>query len=398
MKIGIIGLGTVGEGVLKILALENKNIKLKSGADLEVKYACDLNIDREFSFDFDKAILTQDYKKILSDPEIDIVVELIGGETIAKNIIMEALNNKKHVITANKALVAKYGPEIISAAKNNCSLFLYEAAVGGGIPIITPMIENLIANQITEIRGIMNGTSNYILTKMKEDKLDFEEALHLAAEMGYAEADPSYDVDGIDAGHKIAILSSLAYGGYINFSEVYLQGIRDISLVDIFEAEKLGFSIKLIASSKINDDNLVEISAEPILLKNEKLLSNVNDVYNAIEVTGSYTGKTLFYGKGAGMEPTASAVISDIVKIATDSVINSNFFFDTKSHLETVDTNKLKHEFYIRTSKDFDLESSALELYEEIDNYYIIIAENISRNELDETFANVKEKLIIKII
>ena len=168
--------------------------------------------------------------------------------------------------------------------------------------------------------------------------------------------------------------------------------------MDIFEAEKLGFSIKLIASSKINEDKLVEISAEPILLKNEKLLSNVNDVYNAIEVTGSYTGKTLFYGKGAGMEPTASAVISDIVKIATDSVINSNFFFDTKSHLETVDTNKLKHEFYIRTSKDFDLEASALELYEEIDNYYIIIAENISRNELDETFANVKEKLIIKII
>ena len=398
MKIGIIGLGTVGEGVLKILALENKNIKLKSGADLEVKYACDLNIDREFSFDFDKAILTQDYKKILSDPEIDIVVELIGGETIAKNIIMEALNNKKHVITANKALVAKYGPEIISAAKDNCSLFLYEAAVGGGIPIITPMIENLIANKITEIRGIMNGTSNYILTKMKEDKLDFEEALKQAAKMGYAEADPSYDVDGIDAGHKIAILSSLAYGGYINFSEVYLQGIRDISLVDIFEAEKLGFSIKLIASSKINEDNLVEISSEPIFLKNEKLLSNVNDVYNAIEVTGSYTGKTLFYGKGAGMEPTASAVISDIVKIATDSVINSSFFFDAKSHLKTIDTNELKHEFYIRTSKDFDIEASALELYEEIDNYYIIIAENISRNDLNEIFADVKEKLIVKII
>ncbi len=398
MKIGIIGLGTVGEGVLKILALENKNIKLKSGADLEVKYACDLNIDREFSFDFDKAVLTRDYKQIVSDPEIDIVVELIGGETIAKNIIMEALNNKKHVITANKALVAKYGPEIISAAKDNCSLFLYEAAVGGGIPIITPMIENLIANKITEIRGIMNGTSNYILTKMKEDKLDFEEALHLAAKMGYAEADPSYDVDGIDAGHKIAILSSLAYGGYINFSEVYLQGIRDISLVDIFEAEKLGFSIKLIASSKINEDNLVEISSEPIFLKNEKLLSNVNDVYNAIEVTGSYTGKTLFYGKGAGMEPTASAVISDIVKIATDSVINSSFFFDAKSHLKTVDTNELKHEFYIRTSKDFDIEASALELYEEIDNYYIIIAENISRNDLNGIFAGVKEKLIVKII
>lgn len=398
MKIGIIGLGTVGEGVLKILTLEKDTLKAKSNADLEVKYACDLNINRDFSFDFDKSILIDDYKKIISDPEVDIVLELIGGENIAKNIIIEALSNKKHVITANKALVAKYGPELISIANNNKSIFLYEAAVGGGIPIITPLVENLIANKITEIRGIVNGTSNYILTKMQEDKLDFEEALHLAAEKGYAEADPSYDVDGIDAGHKITILSSLAYGGFVNFNDVYLQGIRNISLVDIFEAEKLNFSIKLIASSKILENNLIEISAEPALLKNEKILSNVNDVFNAIEVTGNYTGKTLFYGKGAGMEPTASAVISDIVKIATNSVINSSFFFNTDNHLKTVDTNELKHEYYIRVSKDFDIEKFELDLYEEIDNYYILIAENISRNELEEIFKDVNEKLIIKII
>ena len=233
---------------------------------------------------------------------------------------------------------------------------------------------------------------------MKEDKLDFEEALHLASQMGYAEADPSYDVDGIDAGHKILILSSLAYGGYVDFHEIYLHGIRDISLIDIFEAEKLGYSIKLVASSKINEDNLVEISAEPVLLKNDKILSNVNDVFNAIEVTGNYTGKTLFYGKGAGMEPTASAVISDIVKISTNSVINSNFFFNTENNLKTINTNALNHEFYIRVSKDFNIEKSDLELYKEIDNYYILIAENISRDELNEIFKDVKEKLIIKII
>ena len=398
MKIGIIGLGTVGEGVLKILTLEKNNLKIKADSELEVKYACDLRTNKDFSFEFDKSILTTDYKKIISDPEIDIIVELIGGESIAKTIILEALNNKKHVVSANKALVAKHGPELISTAKKNNCFFLYEAAVGGGIPIITPLVENLIANTITEIRGIMNGTSNYILTKMKEDKLDFEEALHLASQMGYAEADPSYDVDGIDAGHKILILSSLAYGGYVDFHEIYLHGIRDISLIDIFEAEKLGYSIKLVASSKINEDNLVEISAEPVLLKNDKILSNVNDVFNAIEVTGNYAGKTLFYGKGAGMEPTASAVISDIVKISTNSVINSNFFFNTENNLKTINTNTLNHEFYIRVSKDFNIEKSDLELYKEIDNYYILIAENISRDELNEIFKDVKEKLIIKII
>lgn len=398
MKIGIIGLGTVGEGVLKILTLEKDNLKFKSNTDLEVKYACDLSINKDFSFEFDKSILTTDYKKIISDPEIDIIVELIGGESIAKTIILEALNNKKHVVSANKALVAKHGTELIDTAKNNNCLFLYEAAVGGGIPIITPLVENLIANTVTEIRGIVNGTSNYILTKMKEDNLDFEEALHLASQMGYAEADPSYDVDGIDSGHKIVILSSLAYGGNINFNELYIEGIRNISLIDIFETEKLGYSVKLVASSKINENNLVEISAEPVLLKNDGILSNVNDVFNAIEITGNYTGKTLFYGKGAGMEPTASAVISDIVKIAANSVLSSKFFFNTENNLKTVNTNTLNHEFYIRISKDYNIEKSNIELYKEIDNYYILIAENISRNELNEIFKDVNEALIVKIM
>ena len=223
MKIGIIGLGTVGEGVLKVLTTERKSIFEKSTMDIEVKYACDLNINREFSFDFDKSILIDDYKKIINDDEIEIVVELIGGETIAKNIIIEAFRAKKSVVTANKALVAKHGVELFQIAKENKVSFLFEAAVGGGIPIVTPLMESLVANTVTEIRGIMNGTSNYILTKMKEEKLSFAEALSLASAKGYAEADPTYDVDGIDAGHKINILASLAYGGSIKFKDMQLS-------------------------------------------------------------------------------------------------------------------------------------------------------------------------------
>ena len=260
MKVGIIGLGTVGEGVLKVLTLEKENIKIKSNCELEVKYACDLNIDRQFSFDFDKNILITDYNKIINDPEVDIVIELIGGETLAKTIILDAFRAKKNVVTANKALIAKHGVELFQVAKENNVAFLFEAAVGGGIPIITPLIESLVANTVTEIQGIMNGTSNYILTRMKEDKLEFSEALALASSKGYAEADPSYDVDGIDAGHKINILASLAYGGSIKFKDMYLNGIRDISSIDIFAASELGYTIKLIASSKlISDDEAEEI-------------------------------------------------------------------------------------------------------------------------------------------
>ena len=329
MKVGIIGLGTVGEGVLKVLTLEKENIKIKSNCELEVKYACDLNIDRQFSFDFDKNILITDYNKIINDPEVDIVIELIGGETLAKTIILDAFRAKKNVVTANKALIAKHGVELFQVAKENNVAFLFEAAVGGGIPIITPLIESLVANTVTEIQGIMNGTSNYILTRMKEDKLEFSEALALASSKGYAEADPSYDVDGIDAGHKINILASLAYGGSIKFKDMYLNGIRDISSIDIFAASELGYTIKLIASSKLISDDEAEISVEPTFVKNDEILAKVDDVFNAIETEGSYTGKTLFYGRGAGMDPTASAVVADAVKIGTDSVIMTDYFFNS---------------------------------------------------------------------
>ena len=398
MKIGIIGLGTVGEGVFKVLTNEKESIFEKSRADIEVKYACDLNIEREFSFDFDKSVLTNDYKKILNDPEIKIVVELIGGETIAKQIIIEAFQAKKSVVTANKALIAKYGVELFQLAKENGVSFLFEAAVGGGIPIVTPLMESLVANTVTEIRGIMNGTSNYILTKMKEDNLSFDEALKIASEKGYAEADPTYDVDGIDAGHKINILASLAYGGSIKFKDMQLSGIREISTVDIFSANQLNSTIKLIASSKLLSDTSAQISVEPSLIPNSEILAKVDDVYNAIETTGSYTDKTLFYGKGAGMDPTASAVVADIVKIVTRNHIESDYFFNSTKVFEIVDSNTVKDSYYIRVSDDFDIENSPFELINQIENYYIILANNISKNEINEILKNAKEKLILRVM
>ena len=398
MKIGIIGLGTVGEGVLKVLTKEKHSIFEKSQADIEVKYACDLNITRDFSFEFDKSILTDNYKKILEDSEIKLVVELIGGETLAKDIIIQAFKSKKSVVTANKALIAKHGVELFQIAKENGVSFLFEAAVGGGIPIVTPLMESLVANTVTEIKGIMNGTSNYILTKMKEENLSFEEALSIASAKGYAEADPTYDVDGIDAGHKINILASLAYGGSIKFKDMQISGIREINTLDIFSANQLNSTIKLIASSKLISEDSAQISVEPVIISNNEILAKVDDVYNAIETIGSYTGRTLFYGKGAGMDPTASAVGADIVKIATRNHIESDYFFNSTKIINIIDSNAVKDNYYIRVSNDFNIEKSPFEIYNKIDNFFIILAENISRNEINEYLKDVQEKLVLKII
>jgi len=398
MKIGIIGLGTVGEGVLKVLTKEKHSIFEKSQADIEVKYACDLNITRDFSFEFDKSILTDNYKKILEDSEIKLVVELIGGETLAKDIIIQAFKSKKSVVTANKALIAKHGVELFQIAKENGVSFLFEAAVGGGIPIVTPLMESLVANTVTEIKGIMNGTSNYILTKMKEENLSFDEALSIASAKGYAEADPTYDVDGIDAGHKINILASLAYGGSIKFKDMQISGIREINTLDIFSANQLNSTIKLIASSKLISEDSAQISVEPVIISNNEILAKVDDVYNAIETIGSYTGRTLFYGKGAGMDPTASAVVADIVKIATINHIESDYFFNSTKIINIVDANTVKDNYYIRVSNDFNLEKSPFEVYNKIDNFFIILAENISRNEINEYLKDAQEKLVLKII
>ncbi len=388
LKIGIVGLGTVGEGTLKILLNEAKKISQKASADIEVKYACDLDLNKKFSFDFDRSILIDDYKKIIEDDEIDVVVELIGGETIAKKILLEALENGKSVVTANKALIAKHSKEIFKKAKETDTNVYYEASVGGGIPIIIPLQESLVANNVQSIKGIINGTANYILTEMTQKGLSFDDVLKVAMEKGYAEADPTYDIEGIDTAHKITILASIAYGGCVDFDKVSISGITKIKPEDIQAADELGYIIKLIASAKQACDK-IEVSVMPTLLEKSEQLANVNGVFNAIEVEGDYVGKTLFYGKGAGMDATASAVVADIVKACIRSKYEGDFYYNIEKPIDVVSADDIVSKFYLR------VEGADIHLCEEIkdagievehfikkDGYIIILTEAVKEKEL----------------
>ncbi len=350
VKVGIVGLGVVGTGTLKILLNERKSIHDKTNVWIDVKKACDININRDFGFEFDKNILTTNYKEIIEDPEISIVVELIGGYGIAREVIMNAIRAKKNVVTANKALVAKYSKEIFAEAKANGVKVFYEASVGGGIPIITPLQESLAANNIKSLKGIVNGTANYILTQMTEKGLDFKDVLKKAQELGYAEADPTFDIEGIDSAHKITILASLAYGGYIDFDKVHVEGITKITKEDIKFAQEFGYNIKLLASADRNE-NGIDIRVQPTLIEKSELLASVNDVFNAIEVIGDYVGKTLFYGRGAGMLPTGSAVAADIIKLASeDKRHKGDYHYNIENELKLRDTNEAVSKYYVRLS------------------------------------------------
>ncbi|MGM0508171.1 MAG: homoserine dehydrogenase [Fusobacteriota bacterium] len=356
VEVGIIGLGTVGEGTLEILTQQREMIHKKTGVWVDVTKACDLDIDKTFGFDFDKEILTTDYMDIMNDDDISIVVELIGGYTIAKDIIETALKNKKHVVTANKALIAKYGKELFELADENNVKIYYEASVGGGIPVITPLQESLVGNNLLSIKGIINGTANYILTEMSQNGVEFKKVLKEAQRLGYAEADPTFDIEGIDTAHKISILASLAYGGYIDLKDIYVKGITEISKIDTTFAKKLGYEIKLLACAK-KENEKINISVEPTLINKNEILANVNGVYNSVEIVGDYVGKTMFYGKGAGMKPTGSAVVGDVVKLATEDISENTpkgeYHYDTSTKLEVKDSNEVYSEYYIRlTVKD----------------------------------------------
>lgn len=312
--VGIIGFGTVGTGTARILLRNRDLIKERSSFDVVLKRIADLDIERDRGIKLPEGVLIPDAKAIINDPDIDVVVELIGGIHPAKEFIMQALRNKKHVVTANKALLATEGNEIFAeAAKNNVTLG-FEASVAGGIPIIKVLREGLVANNIVAIYGIINGTSNYILTKMTDEKVEFSEALQEAQRLGYAEADPTFDIEGIDSAHKLTILASLAYGIPLSFNEVYREGITKITAQDIDFASELGYKVKLLAIIKSSHDE-IELRVHPTMVPNEYLISKVDGVYNAIYVEGDAVGSTLFYGRGAGDDPTGSAVVADIVDI-----------------------------------------------------------------------------------
>lgn len=319
-KIGLLGLGTVGAGTVQILQDPAQRHPLLQ--ELELYRVGVKSLEKPRAVELPSELLTTDLESIVTDPAVDIVVEVIGGLEPARSLILKAIEHGKHVVTANKAAIARFGAEIFTAAEKAGVYVLLEAAVGGGIPVIEPLKQSLCSNRIHTVTGIVNGTTNYILTRMQRERGDFAEILADAQKLGYAEADPTADVDGLDAADKIAILASLAFGGRIKLPEVYCEGIRQVSAADIAYAENLGFVIKLLAVAKRNpqtspdEPEQLQIRVHPTLVPKAHPLASVNDVYNAILIEGEPIGQVMFFGPGAGSGPTASAVVSDVLNIA----------------------------------------------------------------------------------
>ncbi|THF54434.1 MAG: homoserine dehydrogenase, partial [Methylophaga nitratireducenticrescens] len=314
VKIGILGLGTVGSGTVSVLKRNSKEISRRAGRGIEITRAADKNLDSPKTCDLSGIELTDDAFSVVNDPDIQIVVELIGGTGIARDLVMQAIENGKHVVTANKALIAMHGNELFAKAQEKGVTIAFEAAVAGGIPIIKAIREGLAANRIEWLAGIINGTGNFILTEMRDKGRNFADVLAEAQALGYAEADPTFDVEGIDAAHKLTIMASIAFGIPLQFYKAYTEGISKISQEDVQYAEELGYHIKHLGIAKKTAQG-VELRVHPTLIPKRRLIANVNGVMNAVVVKGDAVGPTLYYGAGAGAEPTASAVVADIVDI-----------------------------------------------------------------------------------
>ncbi len=307
-------MGVVGSGTFNVLLRNQKEIKRRAGRGIEITMVADLDLARVQSLVGDGVQVVSDARKVISNPDIDIIIELIGGYGIAKALVLEAIEAGKHVVTANKALLAVHGTEIFAAASRKGVMVAFEAAVAGGIPIIKALREGLTANSIQWIAGIINGTTNFILSEMRDKGLDFAVVLKEAQRLGYAEADPTFDIEGVDAAHKATIMSAIAFGIPVQFDKAYVEGIANLSAVDIKYAEQLGYRIKLLGIAKRTDKG-IELRVHPSLVPTKRLIANVEGAMNAVMVQGDAVGTTLYYGKGAGSEPTASAVIADLVDI-----------------------------------------------------------------------------------
>ena len=314
IKAALLGLGTVGTGVYKVLKNQKDEMTAKIGCQVEIKKILVRNLEKAASKVEDKSVLTNNWEEIVNDPEIEIVIELIGGLEPAKTYIMDALHAGKHVVSANKDLIAVHGNELLQAAEEKKVDFLFEAAVAGGIPIIRPLKQCLAGNHMTEVMGIVNGTTNFILTKMTQEGMEFKDALALATELGYAEADPTADIEGLDAGRKVAILASVAFNSRVVFNDVYTEGIAKITAKDIRYAKEMGRDIKLLGVARNTEDG-IEAYVCPMLIPSSHPLATVNDSYNAVFVHGDAVEDAMFFGRGAGELPTASAVVGDVFDI-----------------------------------------------------------------------------------
>ncbi len=316
LKVALVGIGTVGSGVFKVLQRNQAEIKARTGRDIEIAVVADRSVERARSIVGEGVDVVDDAFAAITRPDVDVVIELIGGYTVAKDIVLKAIENGKHVVTANKALLAVHGTEIFEAAQRQGVIVAFEAAVAGGIPIIKALREGLTANRIQWLAGIINGTTNFILSEMRDKGLDFDVVLKEAQRLGYAEADPTFDIEGVDAAHKATLMSAIAYGIPVQFDKAYVEGITKLAATDIKYAEQLGYRIKLLGIAKRREGEGVELRVHPTLVPAKRLIANVEGAMNAVVVHGDAVGTTLYYGKGAGSEPTASAVIADLVDVA----------------------------------------------------------------------------------
>jgi homoserine dehydrogenase len=314
INVGLLGIGTVGGGTFTVLQRNAEEITRRAGRPIRITVVADRDLDLAKKVTKGACRLTEDAFSVVSDPEVDIIVELIGGCGVAKDLVLKAIANGKHVVTANKALLATHGNEIFAAAQKKGVMVAFEAAVAGGIPIIKAVREGLSANRIQWIAGIINGTTNFILSEMRDKGLSFDTVLKEAQRLGYAEADPTFDIEGVDAAHKITILSALAFGIPMQFDKAYIEGISKLDAIDIRYAEQLGYRIKLLGITKRTPEG-IELRVHPTLIPSKRLIANVEGAMNAVLVQGDAVGSTLYYGKGAGAEPTASAVIADLVDV-----------------------------------------------------------------------------------
>ncbi|MDP7147902.1 MAG: homoserine dehydrogenase [Nitrospinaceae bacterium] len=356
IKVGIIGFGTIGSGVVKILASSRDLIRQRLGAEVEVIKIADLDITSDRGVEVNSSLLTTDAKEMIDNPDVDVVVELMGGYEPARSFMLQAIAGGKHVVTANKALIAKHGDEIFAAVEDQQVSIGFEAAVAGAIPIIRLIREAFVANGIITIEGIVNGTANYILSKMSDEQCDFDVALKEAQEKGFAEADPTFDIEGIDSAHKISILTRLAYGTTVNCDDITVQGISGITIDDIECAREFGYRIKLLAISKFNGKS-VDIRVHPAMIPQSHPMANVNGVLNAVRVCDNLMEENVLIGHGAGSLPTGSAVVADIVEIARDILAGTKDRVPAQSFLKNemrsiplMNIDEIESEYFLRFS------------------------------------------------
>ncbi|MDP2256994.1 MAG: homoserine dehydrogenase [Polaromonas sp.] len=354
IRVGLLGMGTVGTGTFNVLQRNQEEIRRRAGRGIEITMVADLDVARAKAAVGEGVQVVDDARKVIANPDIDIVIELIGGYGIARALVLEAIEAGKHVVTANKALLAVHGTEIFAAAHRKGVMVAFEAAVAGGIPIIKALREGLTANSIQWIAGIINGTTNFILSEMRDKGLDFDVVLKEAQRLGYAEADPTFDIEGVDAGHKVTLMSAIAFGIPVQFDKAYVEGITHLAAQDIRYAEQLGYRIKLLGITK-RAANGIELRVHPSLVPAKRLIANVEGAMNAVVVQGDAVGTTLYYGKGAGSEPTASAVIADLVDIARlhtadpeHRVPHLAFQPDAMSNLPIVPMSEVVTSYYLR--------------------------------------------------